>query len=371
MHVLVTADTVGGVWTYARELVTGLATHGVQVTLVSFGEIPTFSQTHWMDGLEGLDFRPTAFRLEWMQDAPEDLEASSDYLLSVICEVNPELLHLNQYCYGSLSLDLPRVVVAHSDVLSWWANVRGECPPETGWSRWYRDTVARGIGGATMVVAPSYFMLQALGQHYGAPERSVVIYNGRDPHLFSPHVSKDGYIMSVGRLWDGGKQTLLLLERELPAPLYLVGPQEHPDPAIAAAVGKSPAQGGKRVHFLGSQSEAQLRRLYSHATFYAATSRYEPFGLAPLEAALSRCAIVANDIPSFREIWGDAACYFERNDAESLAHALQRLAADPVMEREYANRAYRHAIDRYTANRMVEEYIALYRTVLRKAEAAA
>jgi len=37
---------------------------------------------------------------------------------------------------------------------------------------------------------------------------------------------------------------------------------------------------------------------------------YEPFGLAPLEAALSRCAIVANDIPSLREVWGSAAMYF-------------------------------------------------------------
>ena len=43
---------------------------------------------------------------------------------------------------------------------------------------------------------------------------------------------------------------------------------------------------------------------------YAATARYEPFGMEVLEAALSRCAIIANDIPSFREIWGDDAIYF-------------------------------------------------------------
>jgi glycogen synthase len=390
MHVLVTADTVGGVWTYARELVTGLVKCGVQVTLVSFGDIPASGQTDWMDGLAGLDYRPTAFRLEWMQDAPEDVEASSDYLLRVVGEVNPELLHLNQYCYGSLPIDIPRVVVAHSDVVSWWANVRGEAPPDTAWSRWYRNVVTRCVEGASAMVAPSRFMLEALVEHYGRPKRNAVVYNGRNPHLFSPHVGKDGYIMSVGRIWDGGKQTRLLLERELHAPLYLVGPQEHPDPAILSSAnasrfqgsaaktsaGKSPANRGtdkdsKRVHFLGTQSEGQLRRLYSRASMYAATSRYEPFGLAPLEAALSRCAIIANDIPSFREIWGDAACYFERDNAESLARTLDRLGADPIMEREYANRAYRRAIERYTSDRMVAEYIALYRALLGKAEAAA
>ena len=73
MHVLVTADSLSGSWTYTRELVTGLVTRGVRVTLVSFGEIPLPEQTTWMDHLHGLDYRPTAFRLEWMQEAEEDL----------------------------------------------------------------------------------------------------------------------------------------------------------------------------------------------------------------------------------------------------------------------------------------------------------
>ena len=49
LHVLVTADTMSGSWTYARELVTGLVTRGVRVTLVTFGEIPLPDQTA-MDG---------------------------------------------------------------------------------------------------------------------------------------------------------------------------------------------------------------------------------------------------------------------------------------------------------------------------------
>ena len=55
VRVLVTADTFSGVWTYSRELVSGLVTHGAQVTLVSFGEIPLPHQTAWMDGLHGLE----------------------------------------------------------------------------------------------------------------------------------------------------------------------------------------------------------------------------------------------------------------------------------------------------------------------------
>src|SRR5215831_11969537 len=82
VHVLVTADTLSGAWTYTRELVTGLITRGVRVTLVSFGEIPLPAQTAWMDHLHNLDYHPTAFRLEWMHECEEDLPDSSEFLLN-------------------------------------------------------------------------------------------------------------------------------------------------------------------------------------------------------------------------------------------------------------------------------------------------
>ena len=92
MHVLVTADTLGGVWTYARELVTGLVSRGVRVTLVSLGEIPLPEQTSWMDNLHGLEYRPTAFRLDWMQEGELDLEASLAYITALVQALKPDLL---------------------------------------------------------------------------------------------------------------------------------------------------------------------------------------------------------------------------------------------------------------------------------------
>src|ERR1044071_8673097 len=201
MHVLVTADTVGGVWTYTRELVTGLARRGVHVTLLSFGEIPAPAQTSWMDGLRGLDYRPTAFRLEWMQDSADDIAASSDYLASVVEDVKPDLLHLNQYAYGALPCNVPRIVVAHSDVASWWVAVHGDEPRDTAWQRWNREIVSRGLSAATAVVAPSRWMLAEIERYYARPARSTVIYNGRNPGLFNPHGTKDDLVASVGRLW--------------------------------------------------------------------------------------------------------------------------------------------------------------------------
>ncbi|HET8667541.1 MAG TPA: glycosyltransferase family 4 protein, partial [Terriglobales bacterium] len=352
------------------ELVTGLIRRGVQVTLVSFGEIPTAQQVSWMDGLDGLDYRPTGFHLEWMQDAEADIEASSDYLASIVREVRPDVLHLNQYCYGCLPVDVPRIVVAHSDVVSWWVAVHGEEPRASRWMSWYRGTVKQGLQAATAVVAPSEWMLNSLAAHYIRPAQASVIYNGRDPNLFNPHITKEEYAVSVGRIWDGGKQVSLLRQIDPPLPIYVAGSEDHPESAVHPQAARRTAK-KSRLRFKGTQSEGQLRHLFSRAAIYAATSRYEPFGLAPLEAALSRCAVVANEIPTFHEIWGDAAYYFRLNDPASLQEALRQLTEDRELRREYATRAYDRARRHYTADRMTEGYLELYQSVVRTEAAAA
>ncbi len=369
MHVLVTADTIGGVWIFARELVTGLARRGVRVTLVSFGEIPTPQQMEWLEGLRGVNFHPTAFRLEWMQEAEEDIRSSSEFLMALIEEVRPDLLHLNQFCYGALPTGLPKLVVAHSDVVSWWESVNGSEPPDHEWSRWYRATVAAGLSGATAVVAPTRWMLQAVERLYGVDGNRCVIYNGRNPALFNPHCAKQDVVLSVGRVWDAGKQVKLLTEFKAEVPVCIVGQEQHADEMLRAR--KSAHQSGPGIEFRGPQSEGQLRHLYSQAGIYAATSRYEPFGLALLEAAFSRCAVIANDIPSFRELWGHTAYYFEQNDAASLAQAITRLHSDRALRLTYANLAYNRARQRFTADRMVDEYLALYRSMVSAGAAAA
>ena len=361
MHVLVTADSLSGSWTYARELVTGLVTRGVHVTLVSFGEIPLPDQTSWMDHLHGLDYRPTAFRLEWMQEAEEDLPESSEYLISLIRETQPDVLHLNHFCYGNLPVDVPRVILAHGDLITWNHAVHDRPPRPMAW---YRRTVLNGLSGADAVVAPSAWMLDRITECYCRPRRSEVIYPARNPIFFNPYVSKDDCVLAVGRLVDASRQVFLLTQQPHPLPVCIVGAEQTvPIPRIPIRADVKIATEQTSVAIRGPQTDAQLRALYSRASIYAATSRYEPLGMPALEAAFSRCAIVANDIPSYREIWGDAALYFRRNDAVSLAENIRQLNEDRTMRRAYAELAYTRARERFTTKRMIDQYLELYRSL--------
>ena len=357
MRILITADTVGGVWTYTRELVSGLVCQGFQVVLVSFGSMPTIEQTHWMTGLSNLDYRPTAFKLEWMQDSMDDLRASAEYLEAVAEETRPDLLHFNQFYYGGLKYDAPRLVVAHSDVVSWWVAVHGCEPPDSTWMRGYRGIVKHGLAGATAVVAPSNWMMEQVARYHLQPSSRFVIYNGRTPSLFRAQQEKQTIVTTVGRLWDRGKNAAILLRGEIPWPVLIVGSEKEP---AAEETGVERREQRPGVQFLPQQSEGQLSELLGRTAIYAAVSLYEPFGLAPVEAALSGCALVTSHIESFRELWGNAAVFFRNNDVGSLRQALTDLAEDPGFRQSCAKRAYDHALRWFTAERMVQEYVNLY-----------
>jgi glycosyltransferase involved in cell wall biosynthesis len=99
-----------------------------------------------------------------------------------------------------------------------------------------------------------------------------------------------------------------------------------------------------------------------HAIFVS-PARYEPFGLAVLEAAQAGCALVLSDIPSFREIWGDAADYVAPDDEEGFLHALRTLSDDPALRTRRGTAARKRA-GLYTDDAMVEGMLDLYRDVL-------
>ncbi len=367
MHVLMTADTVGGVWTYTRELVSGLVRRGHRLTLVSLGRLPSTVQIPWMEELPNLDFRPTPYALEWMRDSAEDIALSTTYLEKLIAEIKPDLLHFNQYAYGAMNTSLPKVVVAHSDVFSWWAAVKGEPAPATEWTRWYREIVSRGLAGADIVIAPSLWMLNNVRTYYLPTVQGQVIHNGRSPGRFDPNAGKHNQVVSIGRLWDAAKQICLLTKHPPSAPVLIVGSAEHPDKQPSACDVAAMPTG---IRFCGPLSEEEIRTVLAQASMYAACSSYEPFGLAPLEAALSRCALIANDIPSFRELWGDSALYFRTNDSDSLAETIRHLTADVELCEQYAESAYRHALRNFAVEPMINAYERLYRTLVVKEAAA-
>lgn len=358
--VLMTADTVGGVWTYAIDLARGLAERGVEVALATMGDPLNDSQREKADRIPRLRVFESTFRLEWMEDSWRDVEKAAEWLLRLEDRVRPDLIHLNGYAHGALPWSAPKVMVGHSCVLSWWRAVKGEAAPEE-WDR-YAQEVSAGLAAADLVIAPSEAMLASLRENYGSfLPRTRVILNGRDGRDFKP-TAKEPIVFADGRLWDEAKN-LEALERvapDLPWDIFVAGENIHPD-------------GGEiRPHhtrLLGRLSPRALGAWLGRASIYCLPAKYEPFGLSALEAALSGCALVLGDIPSLREIWRHRAVFVAPDDPEALRHALQRLIDDPDRRASLAAGARARAMQ-LTPQKMLDGYLAAYGEVLAAREAS-
>jgi glycosyltransferase involved in cell wall biosynthesis len=83
------------------------------------------------------------------------------------------------------------------------------------------------------------------------------------------------------------------------------------------------------VIFAGRVSDEALRALMHRAVALVFPSRYEGFGLPPLEAFAQQCPVIASSIPAVQEVCGDAAAYFDPDDADALArHMADYLSPD-------------------------------------------
>jgi glycogen synthase len=360
-RVLMTTDTVGGVWTYSLELCQGLARHGVRVALATMGAPLTVEQRASIEQLDNVQVFESAYRLEWMSDPWDDVDRTGEWLRDLAWTLRPDIVHLGGYAHGALRWPAPVIVVAHSCVLSWWRAVKGEDAP-AGW-RTYRERVAAGLASADLVIAPTRAMLEAIFLHYRPGGATRVIANGRDPDGFTPGPGEP-LIFAAGRLWDEAKNlaALAACSADLPWPVYVAGATRHPDGRDAWAASARPDMRlGMRLgmHLLGPLPQAQVARWLTRASIYALPARYEPFGLSALEAALSGCALVLGDIPSLREVWGDSAVYVDPGDSAQLGRVLRELIQAPEVRAALAARARMRA-RRFTARRMARAYLDAY-----------
>lgn len=354
-RVLMTADAVGGVWDYALELARGLTRAGVGTSLAVMGGGVDHRKRATAARVPGLTLDEAPFRLEWMTHPDDDLLRAGDWLLDLERKIRPGVVHVNGYAQAALPFRAPVLCVGHSCVRSWWQAVHGEDTP-AGWDR-YAARVADGLRLADLVVAPTTAMLDTLGRLYGDLPRRRMIHNGRDAGLYRP-LPKQPFILSAGRVWDKAKN-IAALDAAAPRvdwPVVVAGDASGPDGSV-----RTP----RHVRHLGRVPSEELARWFGRAAVFALPARYEPFGLAALEAAFAGCALVLGDIPTLRELWDGAAVFVAPDDRDALARELNRLAADP-RRRQALSVAARRRAHAYTAARMTRGYLDAYASLLNR-----
>jgi glycosyltransferase involved in cell wall biosynthesis len=346
-RILMTADAVGGVWTYALELARGLARHEMAVTLAVMGRAPSAGQRAAAAAVAGLALREAPWKLEWERECEAELAASADWLLALEREFQPDLVHVNGFWHASLPWRAPCLLVAHSCVNTWWRAVHGEAAPQE-WEA-YAARVREGLAAADLVIAPTEAFLASLIETYGPLGDARTIWNGRDGD--GRRAPKASCVLAAGRVWDRAKnlEAVAAVAPRLDWPVWLAG--------------EGGGAEGPNLRRLGLLEPEAMADAQARASIFALPARYEPFGLGPLEAALAGCALVLGDIASLRELWSGAAVFVAPDDRAGLETALQTLIRDSQKRGALAEAARERAA-KYSVGRMTAAYLAAYDAAL-------
>ena len=356
MRLLMTTDAVGGVWQYSLELAAALQ---AEVTLAVLGPAPDAGQRA-AAAAAGLRLVETGLPLDWLSDGPAPVLAAGEAVARLARETGADVVHLNAPALAAARFDRPVVAVNHGCLGTWWDAARGG--PVDPALAWLPELVGRGLRAADRVVAPTRAYAEATTRRYGLPVTPTAVHNGRTP-LPLPEAQPFHGALTVGRLWDEVKDTATLdaTAALLDAPVVAIGATRAPHgatvtPAHLQATGPLPADG--------------IARWLSRRPVFVSAARFEPFGLAVLEAAQAGCPLVLSDIPTFRELWDGAATFVTPGDAPGFAGAIAALLADPARHAAQGDAARSRAA-RHTPAAMAAQMSGIYRDLVSAKDKAA
>ena len=186
--------------------------------------------------------------------------------------------------------------------------------------------IGRSLEIATRVACVSRRVADETMRGFGVPaEKIEIVPNGVDP-FFSPGGEELDYILFTGTLEPRkGIDDLFAVWSSLPEP--------RPRLVLAGDAGwKTEVPNG--VSATGYVTRERLRELYRGARVFVYPSRYEGFGIPPLEAMACGAPVIATRTGAIPEFAGDAALLIEPGDRSALREALMRVLGDRDLRRD-------------------------------------
>jgi len=293
--------------------------------------------------------------------------------------IAPDLVHipLNRV---PLLLMRPYVVTIHD-----MANLLFDEGRSGLWMQLRRYRFRRGLLRARRVIAVSEATKRDVQNMMGVrPERIRRIYNAPDPGFYQHdgrRADEAGRILERYQiqypflLYAGNvrrhKNVPRLVEAfavlrgqlaEHPAykdlRLVLIGDTISQHPAVRQAVMKSRVE--PLVRFLGFVPFETLRCFYESASAFVFPSRYEGFGLPPLEAMACGTPVITSNVSSLPEVVGDAAVLVNPENVFDIARGIREVLLDETLRAELIRRGHAQAA-RFSWERTAREALDIYR----------
>ena len=214
---------------------------------------------------------------------------------------------------------------------------------------WYKALQRALVKAGAQIATVSEFSRQRIAARLSIdPARISVIYEGADhilrtpadPQTLARHGLQAGrFALVVGsRVAHKNLAALAEVARSLESRGMVIAVAGGGNKDIFQATGD-----GLGARRLGRTTDAELRALYENAACLLFPSRYEGFGLPPVEAMACGCPVIASRGGAVEEICGDNALYFDTAAPRSITLAVERLLDEPGLAEDLRRRGLQRA----------------------------
>lgn len=224
----------------------------------------------------------------------------------------------------------------------------------------YRLIIKRAVRRAKKIIAVSNYTKQDIINQFSVEPNKVLVtlegvatLSGKADTIFTKNLSTkktltnycilEPYLLYIGNAYphknlESLVRVFINLRRQIPAmKLVLVGKSDYFYDRLKDYVKALRAKG---IIFPGYVPDRDLDILFKRALAYVFPSKYEGFGLPPLEAMARGCPVVSSQATCLPEILGQAALYFDpANEADMYASLLTIIKNDKLRQ-ELVSRGY-------------------------------
>ena len=235
----------------------------------------------------------------------------------------------------------------------------------------YKRVIKNAIFKSQKIIAPSNFVKSDILKNFKVePNKIVVTYEAAEEE-YSNDKRSTGFASEARRAMNDQRFLIYVgnayphknLERLLDAikilntKLILVCPRGTFSERLKTEIEKRDLQ--KKVDLKGYLEPKELNTLFQKATAYVFPSLSEGFGIPGLNAMASGLPVVCSNIAVLKEIYGDAAIYFDPKDEKDIAKKINQILTQPKTRSDLVKQGIEQ-VKKYSWLKMAQQTLKIY-----------
>lgn len=227
----------------------------------------------------------------------------------------------------------------------------------------YKKVLKNAIHKSQKIFTPSIFVKNEIINKFNIHSSKIVVtYESAEDEYFSPQPPARNTKQSL--LYVGNAYPHKNLENLLKAMKILKDVQLHivsPRDIFSQRLEKLIATYGleSRVKLYGYQGTDSLLKMFHSLSAYVFPSLSEGFGIPPLNAMASHMPVISAQIPTLKEICGEAAIYFDPYDSTDIASKINKVLKSRKTREDLIKKG-NIQVKKYSWQKMAKETLSVY-----------